>query len=272
MRLLRPVLVIGLALVLAAAVGPAAADDTSSAAVSTDPSGARVELRHGTTWLEVRRSSGGTPTTGCRRRWVLSPGAFALRLTKSGDYRQVPMDPAPGPDYRTYHVWCDDQFVASVWLRPEQFGVDPRTIAEQLVRDLPYPAATVGASPGGRGLTGLESWFWIEGYTADPIVDTVDQFGMTVTVEASPTTVGWDFGDGTTTDGLGLGIPPPRRSTVVHTFEVRARPAYRVRALIELSVRWRLGTGPWQTLDPVVRTALLTYPVVASRAALVPDR
>jgi len=272
MRLLRPALVIGLALVALAPADTAAADDTSSATVHTDPTGAHVELRHGDTWVEVRRSSGATASTGCRRRWVLSPGAFALRITVSGDYREVPMDPAPGPEYRTYHVWCDDRFVASVWLRPQQFGVDPRTIAEQLVRDLPYPAATIGASPGGRGLTGLESWFWVGGYTAGPIVDTVDQFGMTVTVEASPTTVSWDFGDGTTADGLGLGTPPPDRSAVVHTFEVRARPTFGVRALIELSVRWRLGNGPWQALDPVVRTALLEYPVVASRAALVPDR
>jgi hypothetical protein len=271
MRLLRPALVFGLALTtLAAASVPAAADGTSSAAVSTDPSGAHVELRHGDTWIEQRRSSGAT-TTGCRRRWVLSPGAVALRLTPAGDYRQVPMPAAPGPDYRTYHVWCDDRYVDSVWLRPQQFGVDPRLIAEELVRDLPYPAATVGASPGGRGLTGLESWFWVEGYTAEPIVDTVDQLGMTVTVEASPATVSWDFGDGTTADGLGLGTPPPGRSTVVHTFEARARPAFRLRALIELSVRWRLGNGPWQPLDPVVRTALLAYPVVSSRAALVPD-
>jgi hypothetical protein len=169
-------------------------------------------------------------------------------------------------------VWCDNRFVASVWLRPEQVGVDPRAIAEQLVRDLPYPAATVGASPAGRGLTGLDSWFWVEGYTGAPIVDTVAQFGMTVTVEATPTTVSWDFGDGTTARGAGLGVPPPGRSTVVHTFETRSRPTYPVRALIELSVRWRLGAGPWQPLAPVVRTALRAYPVVASRAALVPDR
>jgi hypothetical protein len=276
MRLLRPALVIVTVLaVLAVLTGVGAragAEPSDTATASTDPTGAHVELRHGDMWVETPRSGGGGVATGCRRRWVLSPGAFALRPTLTGDYRQVPMDPAPGPEYRTYHVWCDDQFVASVWLRPQQFGVDPRVIAEQLVRDLPYPAATVGANPSGRGLTGLESWFWVDGYTGAPIVDTVAQFGMTVTVEATPAATDWDFGDGATAAGLGLGVAPPGRSTVTHVFEVRARPTYRVRALIRLSVRWRLDGGAWQVLTPVLRTAVLDYPVVSSRAALVPDR
>ena len=105
-----------------------------------------------------------------------------------------------------------------------------------------------------------------------PIVDTVSEFGMTVTVEATPDAVHWDFGDGAADDGHGLGVPPPSRSSVTHSFEVRSRPTYRVRALIELAVRWRLGAGPWQPLAPVLRTALLDYAVVSSRAALVPDR
>ena len=95
---------------------------------------------------------------------------------------------------------------------------------------------------------------------------------MTVTVEAAPTATAWDFGDGEIRNGLGLGAAPPGRSTVTHVYEVRARPTYRVRSLIRLSVRWRVDGGPWQILPPVLRTAVLDYPVVSSRAALVPDR
>jgi hypothetical protein len=274
MRLLRPVLAVATVAAIAGVLvaGVAVAVTTDTANVATDPAGAHVERRHGDTWVAGRAATGGAPTTGCRRRWVLSPGAFALRVTPSGDFRQVPMDPPPGPGYRTYHVWCDGRFVASVWLRPEQFGVDPRAIAERLVRDLPYPPATVGASPAGRGLAGLESWFWVEGYTGGPIVDTVAELGMTVSVEATPARVSWDFGDGSSADGAGVGVPPPARSTVLHTIETRSRPTFPVRALIGLSVRWRLSAGPWQPLAPVVRTAVRAYPVVASRAALVPDR
>ncbi len=270
MRLLRPALVLVTALLTTLTSGPvAAAVDTAD--VSTDPTGAHVELTHRDTWREVPARSGGPPT-GCVRTWVLSPGAFALRLTRTGDYRLVPLPPAPGPEYSPYHVECDGTYVDTVWLRPQQFGVDPRDIAERLVRDLPYPEAAVGASPDGRGLTGLESWFWVDGYTATPIRDAVTRFGMTVEVEATPASVSWDFGDGTTARGAGLGSAPPGRSDVVHTFETRGRPAWPVRALVVLAVRWRLADGPWQALEPVVRTATRSYPVVESRAALVPDR
>ena len=200
-----------------------------------------------------------------------SPGAFSLRITPSGDYRQVPMDPAPGPDFRTYHVWCDDRFVASVWLRPQQFGIDPRAIAEQLVRDLPYPAASVGASPSGRGLTGLASWFWVDGYSGAPIVDTVERFGMAVTVEATPVATDWDFGDGTVGNGLGLGTPPPAPPTVTHVFEERGRPSFRIRALVRLAVRWRLGAGPWRRSRPCCAPRW-RLPGRRLAAALVPDR
>ena len=164
-----------------------------------------------------------------------------------------------------------DHYLASVWLRPQQFGVDPRAIAERLVRDLPYPAATVGADPATRGLTGLESWFWVEGYTSAAITDTVRAFGLTVRVEATPESVSWDFGDGTTAPGGGLGAAPPARSDVRHAFESRGHPAVRVRALVRLAVRWRVDAGPWERLAPVVRIAVLDYPVAESRAVLVPD-
>jgi hypothetical protein len=182
------------------------------------------------------------------------------------------IEPQPGPEYSPYQVWCDAEYVDTVWLRPQQFGVDPRDIAERLVRDLPYPQATVGAVPAARGLTGLTSWFWVSGYTGAPIVDTVTQFGMQVDVEATIGAVSWDFGDGTTADGLGLGSAPPASPTVSHTYEVRARPTFTVRSLIQLAVRWRVNGGVWQPLNPVVRTATLLYPVVESRAVLVPDR
>lgn len=273
MHPLRPVLasLVMIVTTITATVSPAAASTEDSAAVSTDPTGAHVELRHHDMWYETRPKNGAPPDE-CLRRWIPS-GAYELRKTPSGDYRQVPLsDLQPGPEYQTYQVWCDGQYLDTVWIRLQQFGVDPRDLAEQLLRDLPYPAASIGTNPKTRGLTGLETWFWVEGYTGAPIHDAVTEFGLRVEVEATPTSVSWDFADGTTANGLGLGAPPPARSTVVHTFENRARPAFNLRALIVLSVRWRLNGGTWQDLDPVVRTAVRPYPVVESRAALVPSR
>lgn len=266
-------------LALATTTAPAmTAGAAGWADASTDPTGAHVVLGRDHTWTEVpaRTGSGGGDPEACVRRWEPAAGDVALRRTPTGDYRSVPIEtPSPGPEYSVYHVWCadlaGDHYLASVWLRPEQFGVDPRVIAERLVRDLPYPAARVGANPAGRGLTGLESWFWVEGYTAAPVSDTVRAFGLTVTVEATPGSVSWDFGDGASARRAGLGVPPPGRSEIRHVFEVRGRPTVRVRALIRLAVRWRVGAGPWEPLDPVTRIAVLDYPVVESRAVLVPS-
>lgn len=246
---------------------------------STDPTGAHVVLGRDRIWTEVpaRSGSGGTrDPQACVRRWEPALREVALRITLTGDYRSVPITtPRPGPEYAVYHVWCADlagvRYLDSVWLRPEQFGVDPRAIAERLVRDLPYPAARIGADPAARGLTGLESWFWVDGYTDAPVFDTVRAFGLTVSVEATPESVSWDFGDGTTERGAGLGTPAPGRSEVRHVFETRGRPTVRIRALVRLAVRWRVDAQPWETLAPVVRTAVLDYPVAESRAVLVPD-
>ena len=275
MHRFHPVLVVMITTAFTATVagfgaGGPAWSATDSATSSTDPTGAHVELGHTDHVWRERPQTGGTAATGCRRRWIPS-GAFQLRITPIGDYRPVPMtEPSPGPEYQTYQVWCDDQYLDTVWIRAQQFGVNPLDIAERLVRDLPYPAARLAAIPATRGLTGLESWFWVEGYTAAPILDSVTEFGMTVDVEATATSTSWDFGDGTSAKGLGLGNAGTGRSSVDHTFERRARPAFGLRALIVLSVRWRLNGGPWQGLDPVVRTASRSYPVVESRAALVP--
>lgn len=274
----RRVAVVLSLLVLVVAAGRAVAGAGGWADASTDPTGAHVVLGRDRTWTEVpaRAGSGRGDPEACVRRWEPAAGEVALRRTPTGDYRSVPIDvPRPGPEYSVYHVWCadltGDHYLASVWLRPEQFGVDPRAIAERLVRDLPYPDAHVGADPAQRGLTGLESWFWVEGYTGAAVTDTVRAFGLTVSVEATPESVSWDFGDGTTTRAAGLGIAPPGRSDVRHVFETRGRPTVRVRALLRLAVRWRVGTGPWEALDPVTRTAVLDYPVAESRAVLVPS-
>jgi hypothetical protein len=193
------------------------------------------------------------------------------------DIDRVAMPPAPGPEHGAYHVYCDGVYVTSVWLAPNAFdpaagAIDVRAIAEQLVRDLPYPAATVRASPEGRGLTGLESWFWVEGYSG-PLRDAVDELGFRVEVEAVPATVSWDFGDDSGVRSGTLGQAAPTRSDVFHTYERSSRDGpILVRASIRLDVRFRVDGEPWEALDPVFRVGTRAYPVVESRAALVAPR
>ena len=253
--------------------------------VSTDPTGAHVRLGRGGTWIEIRgprdgdaSGGGGGATTGCRRRWV--PTKFPNFLNSAPvnpDIHLTPMPPPPGPAYVAYYVYCGAAYITSVWLLPSAFApaaavVDVRAIAEQLVRDLPYPDAFIHISPDARGLTGLESWFWVTGYTG-VIHDTVDEFGIRVEVEAQPGSVSWNFGDETPTQSGTLGHATPARSDVAHTYERRSKVTpLAVRATVRLDVRYRVDAEPWQILNPVFRTAARGYPVAESRAALVPSR
>ncbi|MGZ4803340.1 MAG: hypothetical protein ACXV9P_12100 [Acidimicrobiia bacterium] len=263
---------------------PLAAHAGSDASASTDPSGAHVQLARRGAWVEVRPPGGsygnGSSATspGCQRRWVPTKYPRYLRpRVGNPDIHSTPMPPAPRPDYVAYFVYCDGTYLDSVWLLPSAFSptagaVDVLAIAEQLVRDLPYPAATVGVSPEGRGLTGLESWFWVNGYSG-PLHDAVTGLGLRVEVEAVPGAVRWDFGDGTPPQAGTLGTAAPTRSDVVHTYETRSRATpLSIHATVRLDVRYRVNDEPWQALDPVVRVATRAYPVAESRAALVTPR
>jgi hypothetical protein len=261
------------------------ASASPDASASTDPTGAHVKLVRRGIWVEVRgprdgnaRDGGGSAPTGCTRRWV--PTKFPVYQRPSPlapDIIHIPMPPRPSPQHVAYWVYCGSTYLDSIWLLPSAFApeagaLDVLAIAQQLARDLPYPPATVHTSPDGRALTGMESWFWVEGY-AGPVHDAVDRFGIHVEVEATPAAVRWDFGDGTPARPGTLGTAAPARSDVVHTYErrTRGRPMT-VRAVVRLDVRWRVDGGAWEALDPVFRIASRAYPVVESRAALVTPR
>jgi hypothetical protein len=187
------------------------------------------------------------------------------------------MPARPGPEYLAYYVYCGADYITSVWLPPNAFSpvaaeIDIRAIAEQLARDLPYPDATIHISPDARGLTGLESWFWVSGYSG-VVRDAVEELGLRVEVEALPASVRWDFGDATPVQAGSLGQATPARSDVAHTYERRSTVTpLPVRATVRLDVRYRVDREPWQALDPVFRTATRGYAVAESRAALVPSR
>lgn len=266
-------------------VVPSVANAATSAAVSTDPTGAHVQLtRHGI-WVEVRAPADGSGSggssgvvTGCLRRWVPTKYPHHLQPGRvDPDIASKPMPPQPGPEYGAYYVYCGRTYLDSVWLAPSAFApaagtVDVQAIAEQIARDLPYPPTTVHVNPDGRGLTGLESWFWVSGYSG-PVDDVVNELGLQVEVQAIPAAVRWDFGDGSPVQPGTLGSAAPTRSDVVHTYERRSPKApMAIRASVRLDVRYRVDGAEWQPLNPVFRTATRAYPVVESRAALVAPR
>lgn len=261
---------------VALAVGAGGPAEAAEVGASTSPAGARVEIGIGGAYVEQ-----GTPGTGggsggggggCVRRWVpetgIAPGI--------ADYLSLLFGPPPSPEHVPYSVYCGDAYVGAAWILATEFTVVPSgpTVAEiaaALARDLPYPDVSIGANPGGRGLTGLATWFWLDGYDGAPIVDAVTGFGTAVEVEARGSVATWDFGDDTGPIEAPIGGGPSAPS-VTHVYGTRSGPGgFSVTTAFSFSVRYRVDGGDWIALPPVERVAERTYEVVDSRAQLVPS-
>ncbi|MGH2768080.1 MAG: hypothetical protein ACRDIF_03875 [Actinomycetota bacterium] len=144
-------------------------------------------------------------------------------------------------------------------------------ITEQVRELIAMPGVTIGISPRSVGVTGLESWFWVEGYSGQTISEARRVFGRLVEVEAAPSAYVWDFGDGSSSVvTASLGLPYPRRSEVTHTYwSTNHDPGYTVSVRFILDVRWRVEGGAWLEAAPVERTASTKYLVDEVRSVLV---
>ena len=176
-------------------------------------------------------------------------------------------------DVNLYAITCGS-YTDVRWLRVDQNGqpllpgpaVDPFQLALSARDRLPVPSGGIEANPT-RSLVGLPTWFWYAGYDGRPLTKTVAAFGVTVQVQATPTSYRWDFGDGTTmtSDGLGRAYPAP--STITHTYQA-ARPGVTVRCAFQFALRWRTGGGPWASLPPLSRTATATLEVAETQTVI----
>lgn len=168
-------------------------------------------------------------------------------------------------------------------------GVNPTAIAASVADRLSLFPGRIRTSPVAAGLTGTDSWFWLEpGPRSEEL--TVSLAGETVTVVAEPDRVEWRFGDGAGLAG-GAGTPyragPRPADAIVHAYETRCLPGDRGRNpyvlascgssgyAIEAVIVWRIsfsargrveasGTLPSRTTE-----ASRPYPVSETRAFLV---
>lgn len=262
-------------LAVAALFAPAAMADAPQSSVSAGDDGVRIQID--------RRGPGGgnagqarvssrprAPATATRAR----PATTVCRL------QRVPTSRGLLPRFRNgdpnrpltpFFVVCSGRVTGIAWLERSgggQRGATP--LSEQLIQQVPLPVGSVRASPSARGITGLESWFWVEGNDGRTVTALVEALGATVEVEATPNGERWDFGDGTGPHEGDLGRATPQRSTVTHMFERASGTApFTVVLDFEYTVRYRIDGGPWLTLPPVTRSATLTYPVTEVRSQLV---
>jgi hypothetical protein len=144
--------------------------------------------------------------------------------------------------------------------------VDPFQLALSARDRLPVPQGAIEANPT-RSLVGLPTLFWYSGYDGRPLTRTVSAFGVSVEVQATPTSYRWAFGDGASLTSEGLGRAYPARSPITHSYQT-ARPAVTVHCRFAFAVRWRTGGGPWAPLPPLARTAATTLEVAESQTVI----
>lgn len=179
--------------------------------------------------------------------------------------------------YAPYYVVCNGEIKSIVWIEITDPGGgistpprDPEDIARELRDRIPIPRVIVDINPG-RGLVGVESWFWIEGYDGRPITDSTDAFGDLVEVEAQVTRYEWSFGDGATFVSESPGRAYPQKSEVRHMFERSSAgipDGYAVVVDFVFGVRYRVNGGAWTALPDITRSSQANYPVRESQAVI----
>ncbi|MDP9331439.1 MAG: hypothetical protein M3P11_12475 [Actinomycetota bacterium] len=173
-----------------------------------------------------------------------------------------------------YFLWCGNEMQGLVWLDPNAGGagpaLDPQTIAMHLRDEIPVPNADIKINPN-RGLVGVDSWFWIDGYNGSPIEESTNAFGQRVEVEARVTRYEWSFGDGKTLVAKTVGRSYPHRSQIRHVYERSSAglaSGYRVEVSFSFTVRYRIDGGGWIDLPGISRVAETSYPVRESQSVI----
>lgn len=231
-------------------------DVNAETTAETIPDAVRVTVVKLGGEYEVQSVSGGSSATHVGCTWTL------LFTPNLGDtpYGTSP-GPQPDPAARFALLLCNGSIVRPIWILPgDVVDLDAaiRDEADRYIRDVLTPAVTIGVNPAAKGLAGLRSWFWIEGFTGSITAPPISVFGLTIDVRMTSRSVTWDFGDGTTSTG-DLGRAYPDESTVQHAHQDAGR--FTITAVIELVPEFRVDGGPWFTLPPLSATATATHQV-----------
>lgn len=134
---------------------------------------------------------------------------------------------------------------------------------------------SLAVAPKKVGLTGLETFVWIED-PPRPVRADASAGGVTATAEAAVVEYRWDFGDGGRTVTSSPGRPlvvwgsRVRPGSIGHMYETKGRYDVRVEAV--WSARWQVAGRPWRPLGYFTTTSSRSYPVREVVAALVRSR
>lgn len=136
---------------------------------------------------------------------------------------------------------------------------------EELLSAVAIPRLAINSNPSARGLTGLESWFWVS--APGPVSASVNLRGWEVTGTLVTSRWLWHTGDGGAYETTGPGSPDA--PAVAHTYETDGTWP------VSLSVQWTgsytvNGYGTDYTVSGLttVGDAEIDYEVVEARAVL----
>lgn len=250
----RSSLTVGLALMLLGVLAePALGWEEGLSDARTNGSGIDVRLaRYGDGTGRARSSDG-----SCDWR--------AVPYTTAGEFGQLPVEAIPdrpSDEHELYVAWCGTSGTKLYWLGPSNF-VDPTgPLVEEVLRRVAVRPVEVSVRPESRGITGIESLFWLEGPGSAAFSESVSAFGITVEVSVALAGVEWDFGDGSPVRMAGLGEAWPQRSSVAHAYRDSSGDGpYTVTARLVFQPSYTVDGVPGAALEPIVVPVERAYPV-----------
>jgi len=173
-----------------------------------------------------------------------------------------------------YFLWCGNEMRGLVWLDPNGGSpaqqMNPQAIAMHLRDEIPVPRAQIKINPT-RGLVGVDSWFWLDGYDGSSIEESTNAFGQRVEVEARVTRYEWSFGDGESLVAKTVGRSYPHRSQIRHVYERSSAgliSGFPVQVIFSFAVRYRVDGSRWIELPSISRVAETSYPVRESQSVI----
>ncbi len=208
----------------------------------------------------------GAETTAASAAHQTSEAAFlAYRYRTpcpSSDGDCVAAHQCPIPQQRSWLLFALESKPGGTWVLIQGvcLGSSPPTGDVQVVvpqvtssvvlnalRRIGLPALEVQIQPEHKTLVNFDTIFYAEPQT---VTRDLTLLGQRVRVEATPSSYGWSFGDGTGASTAGPGAPYPAMD-VVHKY-LDAHVTVAPSVAVTYSARFRVGGGGWQDVDGTV--------------------
>lgn len=193
--------------------------------------------------------------------------------------------PTPGQSGAWYMYQCSGEGWSDALYRPPIWIPDserpapqpsPEQLAQQAYNQLRLPSPQIHASPAETQLVNLPTWLWMDRGQWQPQTATASVPGVSVSATATPKSVTWSMGDGSTITCQGAGSPFPSGGdpkapspdcghTYRQTSQGQPNNTYPVSATVHWTVTWS-GAGQSGTFPDLTTTSNATFAVAESQA------